>query len=328
MSLTGNKSLCEVFQRVASANADSVALRTVGGSVEITWAEYAHRVRDIAAGLAALGVGRGDTVGLMMTNRPEFHLLDAAVMHLGAAPFSIYNTSAPEQITHCLTNAGNRVMVCDAAFAERIRAAGGVVEHVVCVDGNPAGTVSLKELEALGVPGFDFEAAWRAVEPHDELTLIYTSGTTGPSKGVELTHGNMLAMLDAIAVACPLRADDRILSYLPSAHIADRLFSHYQAVASGLSLTSLADARELLTALHDVRPTLWLAVPRVWEKFKAAVESRLEPAARGAIDVGLRKVRAEQAASRGEGPGPDEELLSEYTEADATVLSAIRAQLG
>ena len=328
MSLTEHRSVCEVFQRTAAANAASVALRSLGGAVEITWEEYGHRVRDIAAGLAALGIGRGDTVGLMMTNRPEFHLVDVAAMHLGATTFSIYNTSASEQITHCLTNAGNRVMVCDAAFAERIRAAGGVVEHIVCVDGNPVGTIPLKELEALGRPGFDFDAAWQAVEPHDVLTLIYTSGTTGPSKGVELSHGNMLAMLEAIAVACPLRPDDRIVSYLPSAHIADRLFSHYQAVVSGLGLTDVADARELLTALREARPTLWLAVPRVWEKFKAAVESRLESAARAAIDVGLRKVRAEQAANRGEGPGPDEQLLAEYAEADATVLSAIRAQLG
>ena len=96
------QSLCELFQRTAAAHADRVALRTPGGAVTITWAEYARRVRDIAAGLAALGVRRGDTVGLMMTNRPEFNLCDAAAMHLGAAEFSLYNTSAPEQITYIL----------------------------------------------------------------------------------------------------------------------------------------------------------------------------------------------------------------------------------
>jgi long-chain acyl-CoA synthetase len=321
-------SLCDLFQRTAAAHADRVALRTPGGEVTITWAEYNRRVRDIAAGLAALGVRRGDTVGLMLTNRPEFHLCDAAAMHLGAAPFSLYNTSAPEQITYILGNAGNTVMICDAVFVDRIREAGPGVKHIVCVDGNALGTLSLKELEALGRPDFDFEAAWQAVDGQDVLTLIYTSGTTGPPKGVEVTHAGMLAMLDAMAEIVPLRPDDRIISYLPSAHIADRLVSHYQMVASGLCVTSLADATQLVAGLHDVRPTIWLAVPRIFEKFKAAIESRLDDAGRAAVEVGLRKVRAEQAAAAEEGPGPDEELLVEYAAAEAAVFAAIRGQFG
>ncbi len=329
--MTELTSLCELFQRVAAAHADRPALRTPGGGVEITWGEYADRVRTIAAGLAELGVGRGDTVGFMLTNRPEFNLCDTAAIHLGATPFSIYNTSAPEQIAYILDNAATNVVVCETAFLERLQtAAGGAVEHFVCVDGDPApvGAVSLKQLECLGRPGFDFAAAWRAVEPDDVLTLIYTSGTTGPPKGVELTHAGMLAQLDAMSEIIDLRPDDRILSYLPSAHLADRLFSHYQSIASGLCLTSLDDAKQLLPALHDARPTLWLAVPRVWEKFKAALESRLDDAGRAAVEVGLRKIRAEQAAARGAGPGPDEQLLADDAEAEATVFSVLRRQLG
>jgi long-subunit acyl-CoA synthetase (AMP-forming) len=146
----------------------------------------------------------------------------------------------------------------------------------------------------------------------------------------------MLAMLEAMAAVAPLFPDDRIVSYLPSAHLADRLFSHYYSVSSGLCLTSLADARQLGAALLDVRPTVWLAVPRVWEKLKAAIESgfalETDPDRRArqeaAVETGLRKVQAEQAAARGGGPGPDEELLAEYAEADATVLSAVRRKLG
>ena len=326
--MTEPTSVCELFQRTAAAHADRVALRTPGGTVTITWAEYARRVRDIAAGLAALGVRRGDTVGLMMTNRPEFSLCDAAVMHLGAAAFSLYNTSAPEQITYILGNAGNAVMICDAIFVERIQAAGPEVLTIVCVDGNPLGTLSLKELEALGRPDFDFEGAWQAVGPEDVLTLIYTSGTTGPPKGVEVTHAGMLAMLDSMAEIAPVRPDDRIISYLPAAHLADRLISQYQAVATGLSLTSLADATQLLSGLQDVRPTVFLGVPRIWEKFKAAIESRLDAAGRAAIEVGLRKVRADQAAQRGEGPGPDEQLLADYAAADDALFAPLRRQFG
>ncbi|MCA1843368.1 MAG: long-chain fatty acid--CoA ligase [Actinobacteria bacterium] len=322
------KSLCEVFQRQATENADRVALRTVGGGVAITWAEYNRRVRDIAAGLAALGVRRGDTVGLMLTNRTEFSLCDAAAMHLGAAPFSIYNTSAPEQITYILGNAENAVMFCDAVFVDRIRASGPEVQHIICVDGNQLGALSLKELEALGRPDFDFDATWRAVEPDDLLTLIYTSGTTGPPKGVEVTHAGMLAMLEAVRASMPSGPDDRIISYLPAAHLADRLFSHYQAVGSGACLSSLVDATQLLAGLQDVRPTLWLAVPRVWEKFKAAVESRLDEPGRAAVEVGLRKIRAEQAARVGDGPGPDDQLLADYAAVDEALFAPIRRQLG
>jgi long-subunit acyl-CoA synthetase (AMP-forming) len=326
--LSQPKSVCELFQRSATENADRVALRTVGGGVTITWAEYNRRVRDIAAGLAALGVRRGDTVGLMLTNRPEFSICDAAAMHLGAAAFSIYNTSAPEQITYILGNAENRVMFCDAVFVDCIREFGPGVEQIVCVDGPHVGAISLKELEALGRPDFDFDAAWRAVEPDDLLTLIYTSGTTGPPKGVEVLHSGMLAMLDAVRASMPGGPEDRIISYLPSAHLADRLFSHYLAIDSGLSLSSLSDPAQLLIGLQDVRPTLLLAVPRIWEKFKAAIESRLDDAGRAAVEVGLRKIRAEQAARVGEGPGPDEQLLADYAAVDEALFAPIRRQLG
>jgi long-subunit acyl-CoA synthetase (AMP-forming) len=332
----GVSSLCEAFQRSAAANPGGVALRTPGGAVEITWQHYADRVRRIAAGLAGLGVRRGHTVALMMTNRPEFNLCDTAAMHLGATPFSVYNTLAAEQITHLFTNAENRVVICEAAFAERVAAAGGKVEHIVCIDGRPAGALSLEEVEASGDAGFDFDAAWRAVGLDDVLTLIYTSGTTGPPKGVEITHANMLAEIAATSSVLPCAATDRIVSYLPSAHVADRWSSHYQQMVFGFQVTCVADIRTIAAALPDVRPTLWGAVPRVWEKIKAALEARFqtEPdeqkrqAVQWALSTGIRRVRAEQAAINGEGPGPDEALLAEYARADELVLSKIRQQLG
>jgi long-subunit acyl-CoA synthetase (AMP-forming) len=336
--LAGVGSLCEAFQRTAAVDPSGVALRTVGGGVEITGGEYAARVRDLAAGLAGLGVGPGDSVGLMMANRPEFNLCDTAALHLGGVPFSVYGTLPAEEIAHLFDNAGNRVVICEQQFVDRVQAAGGKVEHVVCVDGDLAGTISLADLEARGRDDarFDFEASWRAVRPEDLLTLIYTSGTTGPSKGVELTHANMLAELAATASVLPVQWGDRILSYLPSAHIADRWSTHYQSLAFGLQITTVADPKLLAAALVEVRPTVWGAVPRVWEKFKAALEARFametdperKQALLWAVETGLRKVRAEQAAFAGEGTGPDDGLLAEYTRADELVLSKIRAQLG
>ena len=121
---------------------------------------------------------------MMLLNRLEFSLCDAAAMHLGATPFSIYNTSSPEQIAYLFGNAGNRVVITEAQFLDRVRAAAvDGVEQIVCVDAEPEGTIGLQALEAGGSPEFDFEAAWRAVDPGDLITLCYTSGTTGPPKG-------------------------------------------------------------------------------------------------------------------------------------------------
>jgi long-subunit acyl-CoA synthetase (AMP-forming) len=328
--------MCAAFQRTAAARPDAVALRVPGGAVEVTWAEYAARVRRLAAGLATLGVGRCETVGLMMVNRPEFHLCDAAAMHLGAAAFSVYNTAPAAQIAHVFGNAGNRVVCCEAQFVDRIREAGSAVEHVICVDAPIAGTTCLAELEELGDPAFAFDAAWRAVGPGDLLTLIYTSGTTGPPKGVELTHANMLAQMTALDGVMEVLPGDRALSYLPSAHIADRWFNHYIGMTIGTQVTCVPDPKQLFGVLPEVRPTLWGGVPRIFEKLKAALDARFasEPDAQRragvawALDVGLQKVRAQQAAVAGTGSGADEALLAEYAKADAAVWAPLRRQLG
>jgi long-chain acyl-CoA synthetase len=324
--------MCEAFQATAARYPRDVALRTLGGALTITWEGYADRARQIAAGLAGLGVGRGDTVALMMTNRPEFHLVDTAAFHLGAIPFSVYNTFAAEQVAQVLANAGNRVLICEEQFAPRLLevTAGTAVGHVVCVDGHPDGTVTLDEMAAGGDPGFSFEASWRAVRPDDVLTLIYTSGTTGPPKGVEITHAQMMAQLAATNSLLPATAGDRLVSYLPMAHIAERTGSHYSPMLTGAQVTPLADAKALLGALTDVRPTIFGGVPRVWEKLKAGIETLVtyEPdqarrqAVQEAFQAGLRYVDATLA---GQVPA---ELAEAYRRADEQVMSQIRLLLG
>jgi long-chain acyl-CoA synthetase len=151
------------FQATAAAHPGANALRTKGDEASFTWGEYAERVRAVAAGLAALGVRRGDTVGIMLTNRPEFHFVDTGALHLGATPFSVYNTLTPEQIEFLVADAGSRALFTEGAFLESVLAVREAVDglkHVVVVDGEaPEGTISLAELEAMGGEGFDFEAA-------------------------------------------------------------------------------------------------------------------------------------------------------------------------
>jgi long-subunit acyl-CoA synthetase (AMP-forming) len=324
--------VCEAFQLTAGENSGRIALRTPGGEVELTFAEIAERVETIAAGLHALGVGRGDTVGLMLVNRPEFNLCDAAAMHLGAVPFSIYSTCSPEQVAYLFENAGNRIVISELQFLETIRAAGvGSLEHVICVDGAPEGMVGLGELESRRAAGFDFDAAWRAVQPDDLITICYTSGTTGPPKGVELTHANVLAESRAVSPVIPVGPGDRLISYLPHAHMADRYSSHYALMLDGPELTVISDPREVASALPEVRPTVWGSVPRVWEKLKAGLEAAIESdadpdrkqAVRWAIDTGRRRIRAEQ-----EGEELSEELAAEHARAEDLVLSKLRERIG
>jgi len=329
--------MCEAFQATTARHPQEVALRTPGGAVTITWDAYASQARQIAGGLAGLGVGRGDTVALMMTNRPEFHLADTAAFHLGAIPFSVYNTFAAEQIAQVLGNAGSRVAVCEQQFARQLLevASGTAVEHVVCVDGRPDGSVTLEEMVAGGDPGFGFEASWRAVQPDDVLTLIYTSGTTGPPKGVEITHAQMLAELAATEALMPggIGAGDRLVSYLPMAHIAERCVCHYRAMFSGAQVTSLADAKGLPGALADARPTVLFGVPRVWEKLKAGIDALVayEPdqarrqAVQEAFKVAHQYVDAAQASPGGQVPAG---VAEAYRQADEQVLSKIRQLLG
>jgi long-subunit acyl-CoA synthetase (AMP-forming) len=347
--------MCEAFQLTAAERQDQVALRTIGDGVSITFGEYAERVRRLAAGLHALGVRAEDTVGLLLTNRPEFHLIDTAAMHLGATPFSIYNTSSAEQIAYLLSDAGNRVFVVEAAFLDRAREAvdqAGWVQHVVVLDtvaepddpraarsaeaGRRAGgwreALTLGDLELAEAPdGFDFEATWRAVEPHDILTLIYTSGTTGPPEGVQLTHANELAECRGIDAVGHPRSCGSIISFLPHAHIADRGLSQYAQMAWGHTITCCPEATQVFAHAADAHPTFWGGVPRVWEKLKAALEAGIESdpdparrtATKQAIELGLRKVRLEQ-----QGLAVPDDLEAAYRRAEDSVFSKIRAKLG
>src|ERR1700730_1406983 len=171
----------------------------------MTWQQYAADGRRVAAGLAGLGVKRGDTVSLMMANRVEFYPLEVGAQHVGATSFSVYNTLPAEQLTYLFDNAGTKVAICEEQYVDRIRASGAPIEHIVCIDGSPAGTISVDDLYAAAHEDFDFESTWRAVQPDDVVTLIYTSGTTGNPKGVEMTHTNLLFEASALNSVLPIQ---------------------------------------------------------------------------------------------------------------------------
>ncbi|HEY4427921.1 MAG TPA: AMP-binding protein [Solirubrobacteraceae bacterium] len=325
--------LAEAFRLTAAQRAGEVAIRTKGDAFTITWGDLRRRVDDLAGGLAALGLGRGETIALMLSNRPEFHLCDLAAMMLGATPFSIYNTYAPNQIEYVIADADARIAICEQQYLPQVlEARRGLpgLEHVIVVDGEaPEGTSSLAEVEGSD-PGFDVSASVARIQPTDVLTLIYTSGTTGPPKGVQLVHRNLLAACEGLETLIDLPPDGRVISWLPAAHVAERNAHHYLPIVYGLQITCCDDPRQVLSYLPEVRPSWFFAVPRIWEKLKAGLETMMagqpeeeRAAMQGAVDAGLRKVRLEQAGE----PVP-EELARQVARADAEIFAGLRETLG
>ncbi len=323
-------SLYEGFLATVERRGDEVALRS--GEQTLSWSELASQVGRIAGGLAALGVTKGETVALMLSNRPEFVACDMAAVALGAVPFSIYQTSSPEQIAYVVGDAEARVAIVEAAYLKAFDAARSQlpgVEHLIVLDGE-GGTETLAELEARD-PGFDPVPGAAAIEPDDLLTLIYTSGTTGPPKGVQLTHRNLLTLVASFDDLVPLPDEGgRVISWLPAAHIAERGANYYLPVIKGLEIHICPDPREIVQFLSQVRPTWFFAVPRVFEKLKAGLEAMLaglpdeqrEPAERG-FEAALERVRLEQ---RGE--EVPAELAAAAAAADEGMFAALRNQLG
>jgi long-chain acyl-CoA synthetase len=326
------ENLFKAFEATAARLGDDIAIKDDERGVELSWNEVRERARRLAGGFAKLGVTKGDTVALMLNTRWEFIPTDLAVVALGGVPFSIYQTSSPEQIQYVVADAGARVAVVEAPFREQFERARKdlpELEHVIVVDGE-GGDHSFDDLEAMD-PGFDPAEANDAVGPDDLLTLIYTSGTTGPPKGVQLTNRNLMGLVGGVEriIEIPERGG-KVISWLPAAHIAERGANYYLPVIRGLSVTICPDPRKVVEFLPQVKPTWFFAVPRIWEKLKAGLEANIakmpdeqrEPAQKG-LEAALEKVRLEQA-----GEAVPDELAAAVAQADEQLFSKLRAGLG
>jgi long-subunit acyl-CoA synthetase (AMP-forming) len=298
--------IAEAFRATAEAHPDRVAVRTKDDEVSLTWGELRDRVDALAGGLAQLGVKRGDTVALMLTNRPEFHLADLAVMTLGATPFSIYNTYTREQIEYVVSDADARVALIEAAFADRFPE----LEHVLVLE---EGWPSEEGFEPPDV-----------VEPDDLITLIYTSGTTGPPKGVQLTHRNLMTAVQSVEALIQFPDASRVISWLPAAHIAERMAHHYLPIAYAMTITTCSNPREVVGYLPAVKPTWFFAVPRIWEKLKAGLEAHaMQGENADRLAAAVRRVELQQG-----GEEVPAELEEEVAQADRELFAGLRTMLG
>jgi long-chain acyl-CoA synthetase len=236
-----------------------------------------------AQGLLFDRVAVGERVLLMMRNRPDFHWLDLAAQFVRATPVSIYNSSSSEEIQYLASDAGSRVAIVeDAGFLDRLLAVRDGLPQLERIyvldppDGDlPDGVAPVSAL--LGRGTVDLAALADDTSPDDLATLIYTSGTTGPPKGVMISQYNVVYTADILVESVDMGdlCGKRIVSYLPMAHIAERMVSHYNTLMQGCEIFCCPDFNELAGYLTDVRPQILFGVPRVFEKIYAGVNAVL-----------------------------------------------------
>jgi long-chain acyl-CoA synthetase len=271
------------FLQTVVARPDAVALRAKHGDGwrEVTFAEYAAAAARVAGGLREVGVARGDRVVLMMRNRPEFYVADMGALLAGATPISIYNSSAPEQVQYLAGHCEAKVAILeDVGFLERflkVRSELPSLEHIVIME-DPDGVApeDVRSWDGLvASEPVDLDTASTVAQPSDLATVIYTSGTTGPPKGVMLDHANIVWTAESLRMTLAHVAAEgrRLVSYLPMAHIAERMTSHYQQALLGYEVTTCPEASEVAAYLPQVRPEIFFAVPRIWEKVYAGVQA-------------------------------------------------------
>jgi len=330
--MTELRTILDGFARHVGERPDDVAFRTVDGETW-TWAEYAGRAARFAAGLRALGVGRGDRVVLMLRNRLEFHVADTGALLAGATPISIYNSSSVEQIRYLAGHCRAVAAVTEVGeFADRfLAAAAGIpsLAGIITVGGDVAGTTPYDEL--LAAEPLDLDAAREAAMPDDLLTVIYTSGTTGPPKGVMLNHRNVLAQFDGLRhFLGPDGRDHRFVSYLPMAHVAERNVSHYTHLLWGNVVTPCPDMSQLGAYLVAVRPTLLFGPPRVWEKLAAGIRAAIaaRPEDEQRIVAEALRVGSEVQELRATGSEPTGDLAAAWEQVDAGVFAPLRRMIG
>lgn len=345
--MEGERTLVDLFLDRAARWADRPALRYRVGDEwrAVTWAEYGTSVREVAAGLAALGLEHGDRAGILAGNQPRWHMADVGIMAAGAVTVPAYPTGAASQVAHVMGHSASRVcFVGDRDQLAKLLLARPhlpALERVVMLTELPDGLdddllLTFDDLCSLGRqhlekhPGL-VEERGRALRPDAVATIVYTSGTTGPPKGTMITHQNVAETIRSLTAVVSVGPSDRFLSFLPLSHIAERCTSHLGQVISGGETWFARSLATLAEDLRACRPTIFFAVPRVWEKFRQGAEAGLAEApgpvraqATRLVDLG----RARVAAREGEGRPLTLREQVVYQVLDRTLGARIRGKLG
>ena len=320
-AIVEGKTIVDSFNRNADTYPDQPAIHWKDGEWKtLTWREYRDVVHRAAAGLESLGVGDGEFVAIMAGNRPEHVIADFAAVHAGATPVTIYSTLAANQVQFIADNCKATVAILeDLDFMKRweeIRSELPNLRFIVLMSGaenydTVDWVLSWDELLARGEHrlGEDPETVTRtsaAISPDTLATLIYTSGTTGTPKGVMIDHRNVVWTLESLRRAANLQTGARMVSYLPLAHIAERLATHYLGTYLAGQVWYCPNLAGVLEYIQEAKPTLFVGVPRVYEKFHSRLQARFAEAEglkgtilKRALDLNAKRVEAEAAGKKG-----------------------------
>ena len=304
-----------------------------------TLAQVADDVARLTTGLRGLGIGKGDRVVLMLTNRPEFHAIDLAVLFCGATPVSIYNSSAPDQIDYLVNHCGAKMAILEndgfLARFDAVRDRLGTLETTVIVE--PSDTTPddlIRHADLLASEPADLAAAAALGDPEDLATIIYTSGTTGPPKGVMLSNRNVCWTLESISGSMREQTglEDmtgfRHVSYLPLAHIMERLLGHYYLVEFATQVNCCPDTSKVASMTAEVHPHFFIGVPRVWEKLHAGVNAAIAANPEGAeAFAGALAAAAPIADKVAAGTATAEEAAT-YAFLDEVGFQKVKAMIG
>ena len=321
---------------------DALQYKKDGTYLPISSRELADRVRQVALGLRDLGIQRGDRVAILSETRPEWAIVDYACLSAGLTDVPVYPTLPAEQIPHIVNDSGSVAIFTStpeqAAKIAQVRGQLKTIRHVIGFGAarQPGEDFTLDEIQARGakLDAPERAAAYKrealSVKPDDLATLIYTSGTTGDPKGVMLTHDNIYSNVVAAAAAVPFEGKDTSLSFLPLSHIFARMADHYLMMHTGTSIAYAENMDTIAINLAEVRPTLVLSVPRVFEKlFARVLDNAL---AGGAIKKNIffwaRGVAERWASEKLAGREPKGLLATQYGIAQKLVFSKLKARVG
>jgi len=336
------KTVCTVFADAVAKWGDRTALhwKEDGEWRSLTWKEYRDEVAALTLALRSLGFGSGQFGLIMARNVPEHVIADLGIVHAGGAAISVYNTLAPEQIEYIANHSEATVaFVEDEGFLAKllaIRASTPHLKHLVLVRGSaPEGVLSWDSLMAKGREMYeaspaDFQASSKAVGPEDPLSLIYTSGTTGTPKAAILTHRNLTWTTDATMICFPGGPDDRVLSYLPLAHVLERVVSHLRQLRTGCQVYFYPSVDQVMLMVRDVRPTYFTSVPRLWEKIYQGIRGRMDKVkgAQRVIRDWALTMGALRTAAYDRGRKPSPWVLWQWNLADRLLFKKIRETIG
>jgi long-chain acyl-CoA synthetase len=335
----GSTTVADLLPRAVAkyGSAPAVMFKDEGGQwVTRSYAEVGETVRELAQGLIALGIEKGDKVALLGNTRVEWTYFDYAALTAGAIVVPIYQTNSPEECEYVLENSDARVVIIeDEAQLEKIRAVRGrcpKLEHVIRMTGTGGGAISQAELIERGgtLAEGDWVARYESVTPADICTFIYTSGTTGPPKGCVISHGNYRAMLDMVVAKNVLGgSDDITYLFLPLAH-SFALLVQFGSFELGATLAFWErDPLRILANLTEVKPTYFPSVPRIFEKIYTAATAAVEKEGglrKRIFDWSIATGKRYREAERAGGAGPL--LRLQHALADRLVLAKIRNLFG